>query len=755
MSAGLSQDLFTLMSALSGLNDQKRIVSTYCATMGEIFPELEFRYLPPESDSTQESAFPLQTVTDEYGVVVVDGPLDDAVAEDELPLVRHSVDLLAVLLEREAQAMQLSACKTAANLSLQHRENGLVLAHERLRETLNAIESHLYVTDAETNEVLFANDCAMRDLGPDIVGRKCWDSLAGRSSPCPNCPLAEQKGNEQPNKPLVWESKAEESQRWFHNQTRQVDWDDGRKVQITLSTDITERKQSENELERWGQIFKHTGMGVSVTDQQYELAMVNPAYARMHGYSPEELVGKQAQELFPEGYRSSLTEHIKLLEQRERYTFEMPRQRKDGSQFPAQIDVTNILAQDGDILYRVANIQDISERKEQEQQILAAKERAEAASRAKDEFLSNMSHEIRTPLNGIFGMLQLAQTAELDPELDEYVTTAMSTARNLKAILDDLLDLSRLEAGKMRLHPGPFALRDCLRTVLGNFSVQAQSKNLRLDSVVHRSVPPTLVGDDARVRQMLFNLVGNAIKFTPKGEVEVSATALPYSTQPGGLNVLLTVRDTGIGIPPEKVDLLFEEFTQMDGSFTRRYGGAGLGLGIVSRIVRMMQGTIAVESNPGTGTSIHLSLPFALEQQECEIGADICQIIKEQPLRILLAEDDRVSVLAMRRFLHRLGHAPSTAENGREALEILRSERFDAVLMDIQMPLLNGLELTRMIRDGEAGENNRDTHIIALTAHVMQEDREAFLDAGMDDYLAKPVDMDALCYALFKAIPKQ
>jgi PAS domain S-box-containing protein len=752
MSAGLPQDLFALMHILSGLNDRERIIGSFCASMGEIFPELEFRYHPPESEPPECTWFPLRTVSGEYGCMAVDGPVEEAVAEEELPLVRNSMDFLAVLLEREEQALLLAAHKAGTLLEAEARNQSLFQAHERMQKTLDALDSHLYVADADTHEVLFVNECMARELGPDLLGRKCWEAVANRDTACPGCPLQQEDVQEKGS--VAWEAQSEHDGRWYQNQARFLDWGDGRRVHMTLSTDISQRKQSESELKRWGQIFEHTGWGVAVSSNDYELSMVNPAYAAMHGYKPEELQGKPLDAVYPPGYRQTLEEHLKAMEKNDRYVFEMPHQRKDGSTFPAQIDVTNIRDDNGDVLYRVANVLDVTERKEQERQILAAKERAEQASKAKDEFLANMSHEIRTPLNGIFGMLQLAQTAELEPELSEYVTTAMSTARNLKTILDDLLDLSRMEAGKMRLRSAPFDLRSSLRTVLGNFSVQAQIKNLRLDSVVSQDVPPILVGDDARIRQVLFNLVGNAVKFTPEGEVEVSAKALRFAPSSEQINVLITIRDTGIGIPEEQVGRIFENFTQMDGSMTRHYGGAGLGLGIVRRIVKMMDGKIAVESEVGKGTSIHLSLPLLREQKGCEAGEELCKLVKETPLRILLAEDDRVSGLAMKRFLRKLGHTPLSASNGREALEMLREQRFDAVLMDIQMPLLNGLELTRLIREGRAGKNQQ-THIIALTAHAMQGDREVFLDAGMDDYLAKPVDMDSLCYALLKAMPRQ
>ncbi|MGE4291495.1 MAG: ATP-binding protein [Desulfovibrio sp.] len=720
--------------------------------MDEIFPELRFRYHPPESEPPECTWFPLRTVSGEYGCMAVEGAVEENMAEDELPLVHSTMDVLAVLLEREEQARLLAEVHAKALFDAEKHQNECFPVHDQIRKTLDAIDGHVYVADSETHEVLFVNECMRRELGPELLGRKCWEALAGRQTPCPNCPLQEGKTPEE--KPVVWESQHAQSERWFQHQARFLNWEGERRVHLTLSTDISKRKESESELERWGQIFKHTGWGVAVSSDGFKLSMVNPTYAAMHGYAPEELQGQPVDAVYPPGYSQPLSEHFKAMQEHDRYIYEMPHIRKDGSTFPAQIDVTNIRDDDGRILYRVANVQDITERKEQEKRIIAAKEQAEQANKAKDEFLANMSHEIRTPLNGIFGMLQLAQTAQLEPELSEYVSTAMSTARNLKTILDDLLELSRMETGKMRLRSGPFDLRDSLRTVLGNFSVQAQIKNLRLDSVVNQNVPPVLVGDDARIRQVLFNLVGNAVKFTPEGNVEVSAMALPFSPKPEQVNVLLTVRDSGIGIPEDQIDRIFQNFTQLDGSFTRNYGGTGLGLGIVKRLVMLMGGSIAVDSEVGVGTSILLSLPLQRERKDCETGDVLCRMIKESSLRILLAEDDRVSGLAMKRFLRKLGHTPMTASNGREALELLRKERFDAVLMDIQMPLLNGLELTRMIREGQAGDNE-STHIIALTAHAMLGDREVFLDAGMDDYLSKPVDMDHLCYALLKAMPRQ
>jgi signal transduction histidine kinase/ActR/RegA family two-component response regulator len=384
-----------------------------------------------------------------------------------------------------------------------------------------------------------------------------------------------------------------------------------------------------------------------------------------------------------------------------------------------------------------------------EEDIRAARVAAEAANRAKGEFLANMSHEIRTPLNGMFGMLQLALMGELDKEQRDYLVTAMASGRSLLRILGDILDFSKLEMGKVDLSPEPFDLQETLDQVGDIFDLEARAKGLEFTVRVLDPAPPRLVGDPARIRQVLINLAGNALKFTDQGRVTVEASTLADPRHPGRATLFLEVADTGIGIPAGSLDLVFEAFAQADATSTRRYQGTGLGLSIVRRLVQLMGGSLTAESEPGQGAVFTVALPLAVSSHRAAPRpAPEVRQSPPRPLRVLLAEDDRVNQLAARRALELAGHAVSTAANGQEVLHLLAADEFDCVLMDVQMPVMDGLEATQAIRRaGNLGVQAR-IPIIALTAHAMKGDRERFLAAGMDDYIAKPVDVAELAAAL-------
>jgi two-component system CheB/CheR fusion protein len=394
---------------------------------------------------------------------------------------------------------------------------------------------------------------------------------------------------------------------------------------------------------------------------------------------------------------------------------------------------------DGEFRGYMGSCRDVTERKAHERDILMAKEAAESASRSKSEFLANMSHEIRTPLNGVMGMLQLMQTTGMDAEQTEYVGTALESSRKLLVILNDVLDLSRVESGRIELRLAEVDLHGLLRSVAGMFTPQAREKNIALELDIHPDTPRACVFDETRLRQVLFNLVGNAVKFTEKGGVALRVR--PEQGASGAVAMAFTVEDTGIGIPREQHAYIFENFTQADGCLTRKHGGAGLGLAIVKRLVALMGGEVGLESEPGEGSRFFFTLRSAAPRDVADE--------RPRPLpgpaagggakTILVVEDDPQNLMFLKRSLEKLGYAVVAAENGREGVLAANREGLGLIVMDVQMPVMDGLEATRIIRSGNGPSAARP--IVVLTAHAMLGDRERCLAAGADEYLTKPVEI--------------
>lgn len=665
----------------------------------------------------------------------------------------------------------------------------------------------------------------------------------------------------------------------------------GRPARLVLARDVTERNRTEQALRAseasYRALFEGANDAILIFDSQSkEVLAVNKKTCDMYGYRPNEVVGMSIYALVTDR-EAAITRVGRVLSEPEYRSFEAVHRRKDGTSLDLFIS-TSIVEYEGRTA--VLNIiRDITEEKRAEAELRAAKEAADAANRAKSQFLANMSHEIRTPMNGVIGMTDLLLDTPLTPEQQEYAETIRTSSDALLTIINDILDFSKIESGSLDLEEQPFDLRGCLEDALDLLASRATEKNLDLAYLIDDGVPGTLVGDVTRLRQVLVNLIGNAIKFTATGEVVVSLSS--RMTADRRHTVQFAVRDTGIGIPAERMDRLFKSFSQVDSSTTRMYGGTGLGLAISKRLVELMDGTMWVESTPGEGSTFFFTItadalptqariwqrsaqpllagrrilivddnetnrriltlqaqnwgmrarsaaggamalewirrgdPFDVaildmqmpdmdgvalatairahrdadvlplvmltsmgrreqgdqahfaaflakpikQSQMHDVLMDIFAVLprtaapalptqrldahlaERMPLRILIAEDNMVNQKLAVKLLTKMGYRPDVAGNGLEAIQALERQRYDMILMDVQMPEMDGLEATRHIC--RRWPRITRPFIIAMTADAMQGDREKCLDAGMDDYVTKPVQVIALVEALKRARP--
>jgi PAS domain S-box-containing protein len=659
--------------------------------------------------------------------------------------------------------------------------------------------------------------------------------------------------------------------------------ENGERNVLALYQDITERLNVQNALRESEELFRTVSatapIGIFCTDPQGKILYTNNRWTEMTGRSAEQTVSKGwAEAVHPED-RSAVEKFWQSgfalqMELRDQCRFLTP----EGNVNWVQWQTRALIGADGRLEGYVGVVEDITQRRAAEQRLMEAKEAAEAASRAKSEFLANMSHEIRTPMNGILGMTDLTLGSDLTPEQREYLSMVHSSAESLLSIINDILDFSKIEAGHLDLESITFSLTDCIESSLEPLAVRAQQKGLEVTWALHGDIPVALVGDPTRLRQVLINLAGNAIKFTKEGNVSVQAERIPSADE--FILIRFSVSDTGIGIAREKQRQIFDAFSQADTSTTREFGGTGLGLSISARLIQLLNGEIQLESEPGKGSVFSFTVPFSmgavgveptspaahplmlhqkvLVVDDNEINRNLLmqllpqwglqpacaasglqalemfgkslddgkpfQIVlldhtmpgmdgyetakklrllakkeslliillssvptftdslrlrrlgidntlikplrraglyeairhglklpattiasppgkesrKGRGLRLLLVEDNQVNQKLAVRLLEKMGHQVSLAVNGREALKLFRPSFFDLILMDIQMPVMGGIEATQKIRDIER-QSGGHVPIIAMTAHAMAGDAEKYLSAGMDGYVSKPV----------------
>ena len=515
-------------------------------------------------------------------------------------------------------------------------------------------------------------------------------------------------------------------------------------------------------------ILSSIGDAVIATDTDIKVTYMNPLAERLLGIKKESALGRNLTDIFtvsnPEDGNIDNPLFHMAREARDIFVGDSILLLEGGVSLPIEYTASFILDEKGGTNGCALVFRDISKRKQSEEELRSAMLASRASNKAKSEFLANMSHEIRTPMNAILGMTELLLDTALDSEQLESLSIVKRSADALLGLLNDLLDLSKVEAGRMELEKTDFNLHNLIEDAVLSLTPQAQAKGLRLICSIEQGTPRGLKGDPGRLRQVILNLVGNAIKFTHQGTVTVEV--LRASTQEGDasgsaglISLHFRVTDTGMGIREDKLGNIFESFTQADGSTTRQFGGTGLGLTISSQIVSMMHGELKVESTPGVGSSFYFTAVFepgvVLDQSTGAMRHLLEQKDASSGLSILLAEDNVINQLFVVKALEKGNHRVTVVENGKAALEALGRDKYDVMLMDVQMPVMDGYEATRRIREHSQGRFDPGIPVIALTAHAMEGDREKCLGAGMDMYIPKPFRVSHLLEAVVLASKRE
>ncbi len=508
-------------------------------------------------------------------------------------------------------------------------------------------------------------------------------------------------------------------------------------------------------------LFESAPIGYFVLNKEGSILDVNLYGANLLQSDRKFLLQKPFIVFVPRENHGQFSDHLqRVFDEARLQSYEIPIMDRRGRRLWGRFETRLQITKDGSPRCFMAVI-DVTERKRVEDDLILAREDAVQASRAKSLFLANMSHEIRTPLNAVLAMSELTLETLLDDEQREWLSVIQNSARELTRIIDDVLDFSRIETNRLKVDNEPFDLFDILGATDALFRPRATEKQIDFQIDTPEGMHRWYVGDQYRIRQIIYNLVSNALKFTDRGEVVFSVRSQPISEYLHELT--FTVRDTGIGIKQTLRETIFDCFQQGDISYSKQYQGTGLGLSISRRLAKLMSGQLYFTSAEGQGSTFYFTVPLHLETDpsDAEETPPAPQALPKDSDtraassgRVLVAEDNSINVLVLRTVLERAGYSVLTAATGREALGHLAEEPFDLVLMDISMPDIDGMEATRMIRAGEVANTDPCVPIIAITAHAMQGDREQFLAAGMNDYLAKPFSKRAMLDLVNRLVPR-
>ncbi len=505
------------------------------------------------------------------------------------------------------------------------------------------------------------------------------------------------------------------------------------------SAALQKQRLSESKLST---IFESVPEAIVVADGRGVIIQCNLATSDMFGYKATELVGKNVRVLMPHTGRDAHDQYLRSYQETgHKKVIDRPRlvqaMKKNGDLFPARVLLNETRV--GDTYFFIGVIQDYTGPQYAQDLLVEAKDKAEQANRLRGEFLANMSHEIRTPMNGILGMTEQAMNTD-DPQTQkEYLSLARDSAGHLLHIINQILDFSKIEAKALELESVPTCPAQLFSHTARSLAQLATEKALKLDVINDDSLPEWVLLDPVRVRQVLTNLLGNAIKFTNRGSVVLSAKASAHELE-NMVNLDISVTDTGIGFDSERSEALFNPFTQADGSITRSYGGTGLGLAITKSLIELMKGEITVQSRKGKGTSFSIRMPVKVaEKAEAEVVDMVHSLNPASELTVLLAEDHVINRKLAQIMLKRMGHQYVFAEDGQQALDALKKKRFDVVLMDVMMPVMDGLTVLKFWREHEAKQNLPRTPVLMVTAHAMTGDKERFIAAGADGYVSKPM----------------